>query len=129
MSPSTGLSSHVSTFSSRFWLLTVPWIFHLFSAVKVTSWLFVPPLDCGLTTALCSCADFTKPCGVVQSIMARSLTAAGAGVAFVPATFHACMPLTTWICRCSPASGCPPPPRGGFSPCVRTISCRIVPVS
>src|SRR5580658_7055576 len=35
----------------------------------------------------------------------------------------------TWFWTCSPTIGCWPPPRGGFSPCVRTIVWLAAPAS
>ncbi|PYN85482.1 MAG: hypothetical protein DMD87_23185 [Candidatus Rokuibacteriota bacterium] len=77
------------------------------------------------TVPLLAIAAFTTPCGVVHSWSCRSSSAIGVGMTTSPDTFQAKSPLATKIWRCSPATGCPPPPRGGFSPCVRTSSSRI----
>jgi hypothetical protein len=40
-------------------------------------------------------APLRKPCGVDQTCARRSDTAAGVATVFSPATFQACVPLTT----------------------------------
>ena len=70
-----------------------------------------------------------SPVRRVHSCICRSASAMGAGTGASATTFHARSPLSTNSWRCSPRTGCTPPPRGGFSPCVRTMSSRSEAVS
>src|SRR6185503_14408455 len=52
-------------------------------------------------------AAFKNPCGVT------TISSCCVHGVFGPTTI-------VWFCVCSPASGCCPPPRGGFSNCMRS---------
>jgi hypothetical protein len=73
-------------------------------------------------------AAWMTPCGVDQSWNWRSASASGAEVTVSPATFHAWSPLTRATAVCSPRTY-GPPPLGGSSVRVRTMTSRSEAVS
>src|SRR5215467_8948040 len=108
MSPSTVLSMVVSTRSRMFCSFRYPCTGALFNAVKEMTVYFLPPLFCDFTLeSLAEAAACRNPYGT--DIIKSSARVAACGE----------LAGTAWSCRCSPTTGCWPPPRGGSSPCVR----------
>src|SRR4029077_20326412 len=64
---------------------------------------------CVLTVAFLADAALTNPCGIIQ------ISSCCTHGVFGPT-------MIVWDCGCSPITGCNPPPRGGFSPCIRMRS-------
>src|SRR5947208_4088106 len=116
MSPSIALSSQVSTRSTMFRSLMYPLTLALFWPTNVTTLYFLPRIVSGLTVALLAAAARKKPYGVIQisNCCVQGVLA---------------LTMIVWFCGCSPTTGCWPPPRGGFSPCMRIRSIREAGVS
>ncbi len=110
MSPMTGLGETESTRSTRPSAPIQAVARKRLGCAKLTTVL--PPSLRALAPP--RIAALSTPCGDVHRSWMRWSTASGAGVAAVPATFHAWVPRTNPFARCSPwpIRGNAPPPLG-----------------